>query len=211
MELITISKTDSKNFCSSCGGWCCRIYNNGEYGTRNENKWWEEWVTNFHGDEETRLERYGVQPLYNASEAHIYPYFSDIDYHRALYERGIDTDYCEYRGPNGCIIPEHNRPVGCKNYFCTKFSRYLFSYDDIASLVKNAFHCKTSAGILKALYVEDGNIYCDSSNVTAITGGYHNNYFVHRIFPHYAHLNRLLLDHLPAEKVTEKEDVDVSF
>lgn len=124
-----------EQLCKECSNWCCKIYldpaEGGQSeecgGTRDTNEWWETWVSLFHEERDN----YSVKPLYDAEEAHLVQYEhwntpETIEYHKKLRERGINKDFCEYRGANGCILSEEERPISCKNFMCLKMKNSLY-------------------------------------------------------------------------------------
>jgi len=183
VEYIKTEEQVASSLCAVCGGWCCKIYKSSPYGTRNSEVYWEEWVTEFHGDRKL----FGVEPLYDAYLIHLdyYQFYGITDeetiqeylakgidirgYQKkyddavaALAEKGINVAYCEYHGKNGCIIPIEVRPDTCKSWYCKKFARYRLSSDEYAVLVERGTRCKIARFVASVVYVDtDGCHYVD--------------------------------------------------
>jgi len=116
---ITRPHYRAPKICKECGGHCCQIYKNvADGGSRPLDSWFDEWCE----DWEAEFEHCGAnktKPLFDPLEVHMLGNEHMIE---ALLAKGIDPDYCKYRGKEGCIIPWKNRPNACKEYKCTKLS-----------------------------------------------------------------------------------------
>lgn len=107
------------NKCKECGGKCCKIYDDDVDGIRDKSEWFEEWCEGFHFGRK----KYGVDPLFDPLIAHM----SGLDGSRgsewkALFAKGIDPEYCEYIGLDGCRISWEKRPFHCRIFKCDKFT-----------------------------------------------------------------------------------------
>lgn len=116
--------------CKECGGKCCTIYANyQDGGWRDENTWWEDWVSNFHGENGNLRAQYGVEPLYDASRIHLLLPMEDKDVSekelQELKEKEIDIKKCEYCSSTGCIIPREKRSSICTNFMCSPMKTLL--------------------------------------------------------------------------------------
>lgn len=102
--------------CKKCGGRCCKIYVSIlDGGIRPLDQWFDEWC-------EAWDEQFSESGAFDIA----HPLFDPLKVFQACNEhmltelevRGIDTDFCKYHGPSGCILPRENRPVICREYMC---------------------------------------------------------------------------------------------
>jgi len=112
--------------CKKCGGKCCKIYISVEDNEvyNDLGCYWEEWVLDFHENRKN----YSVKPLYDAIDLHLKTlgHESVETYNNAVNElksKGINPEYCEYLGENGCIIPWDKRSIICKNFICEDWEK----------------------------------------------------------------------------------------
>jgi hypothetical protein len=117
--MLLIEQRDEER-CRQCGGKCCLIYLDPDKGgSRDMQCWFEDWVDQFHEDQES----YGVSPLFDPLEVHM---TGNEHMRDELLQKGINPDACQYLGGDGCIIPWKNRPVHCTSYVCDPWFTQLY-------------------------------------------------------------------------------------